>query len=52
MKEFIVRFFLCDDTIVEYIVKAQNILTAEKTAERKYYNFYDTKVRYMTSEEA
>lgn len=52
MKEFIIRFFLCDDTVVEYIIKAQDILAAERIAERKYYNFYDTKVRYMTSEEA
>jgi len=51
MKKFIIYFFLYDNSIVRYIIKAQDILTAEKIAERKYHNFYNIRVRYMTSEE-
>lgn len=51
MTTYIIRFFLDDQTIVEYRLNAKSILTAENIAMDKYREFYNKRILYMTSEE-
>lgn len=52
MTEYVIRFFLDDDTIVEYRLRAKSIYAAEDIAVKKYHEFYNKRIVYITSDVA
>ena len=51
MKEFTIRFFCDDQTIVEYNIEAKDIYQAENIAMDKFLCNYDKRIMYLTSNE-